>query len=236
MSYLQSLLTEESGKRWIYPNQATIFGTEKDAEDTSNGLNTSRTYDRSGSEEDDDLPTIEELLFGARNAQEWQKTGSSDRHEREVVRPDKSIGTHDNDTDTNGFTALRNKPKPVFRPPPTLKPNGWDKRANSSRKEPGSPGDPIVVQDRDIDRCGDGASEEQGGNQGSLSTPSTSVAGPEAGCSTLDQKNKHDTPNTFPSNRSTLSSTPGKRTCGLEGGNCEGFTPDLLTDGNKKNS
>ncbi|KAA6406877.1 MAG: hypothetical protein FRX48_09375 [Lasallia pustulata] len=135
----------------------------------------SRTYDHSGVEEDDDLPTIEELLFGARNAQEWQKTGSSDRHvtggsegnledaqqeadgidvqthdnltpdggdkEREVVRPDKSIGTHDNDTDTNGFTTLRNKPKP-------------------SRKEPGSPGDPIIVQDQDIDSSGDGASEE----------------------------------------------------------------------------
>ncbi|KAA6413106.1 MAG: hypothetical protein FRX48_02850 [Lasallia pustulata] len=221
-----------------------------DAEDTSNGLNTTRTYDRSGVMEDDDLPTIQEQLFGARNAQEWQKTDSSDRHvtggsegnledaqqeadgidvqtydnlspdggdkEREVVRPDKSIGTHDNDTDTNGFTALQNKPKPLFRPSPTLKPSGWDKRANSSRKEPGSLGDPID------------------GNQGSLSTPSTSVAGPEAGCSTLDQKNKHDTPNTFPSNRNTLSSTPGKRTCGLEGGNCEGLTPDPLTDGNKK--
>ncbi|SLM41431.1 P-loop containing nucleoside triphosphate hydrolase, partial [Lasallia pustulata] len=98
------------------------------------------------------------------------------------------------------------------------------------------PGRNLAVQDQDLDSSGDGALEEQDGNQGSLSTPSTSVAGPEAGCSTLVQKNKHDTPNTFPSNRNTLSSTPGKRTCGLEGGNCEGLTPDPLTDGNKKNS
>lgn len=48
--------------------------------DTSNGLNTSRTYGRSGVEEDDYLPTVEELLYGARNAQEWQQTGSSDKH------------------------------------------------------------------------------------------------------------------------------------------------------------
>ena len=37
------------------------------------------------------------------------------------------------------------------------------------------------VQDQYIDSSGDGASEEQDGNQGSLSTPSTSVAGSEAG-------------------------------------------------------
>ncbi|MCJ1396754.1 hypothetical protein MMC18_009646 [Xylographa bjoerkii] len=243
--------------------------TKKDAEDISNGLNTRRIYGRSGVKEDDDLPTIEELLFGARNAQEWQQIGSSDRQvtggsegnledaqqegdgsidvqsynkltpdkedkEREAVRPDKSIGTHDHDTHTNGIIALRNKPKSVFRFPPSLEPNDWDDSANSYRKEPGSPANPIVVQDQDIDSSGDGASEEQNGNQGSLSTPSTSVAGSEAGYSTLDQKNKHDTPNTSPSNGNTISLTPDKRTCGLKGGNREGLTSDPSTDGENK--
>ncbi|MCJ1386982.1 hypothetical protein MMC17_010111 [Xylographa soralifera] len=56
-----------------------LDSTEKDVEETSNRLNTSRTYGRSGGEQDDDLPTIKELLRGARKAQEWQQTGSSNR-------------------------------------------------------------------------------------------------------------------------------------------------------------
>ena len=38
-----------------------------------------------------------------------------------------------------------------------------------------------MVQDQDTDSSGNGISEEQDGNQGSLSTPSTSVAGSDAG-------------------------------------------------------
>ena len=52
--------------------------------------------------------------------------------------------------------------------------------------------------------------------------------------STLDQTNKYDTPYASPSNRNTLSSTPGKRTCGFNGGNRKGLTPDTSTDGDKK--
>ncbi|MCJ1386983.1 hypothetical protein MMC17_010112 [Xylographa soralifera] len=93
------------------------------------------------------------------------------------------------------------------------------------------PGRNLAVQD--INSSGDVASEESDGNQGSLSTPSTSVAASEAGYSTLDQ-NKHDTPNTSPPNRNIVLLTPGKRTCGCKGGNCEGLTPNPLTDGDKK--
>ncbi len=39
-----------------------------------------------------------------------------------------------------------------------------------------------MIQDEDTDSSGDDTSEEQDGNQGPLSTPSTSVAGSEAGC------------------------------------------------------
>lgn len=41
--------------------------------------------------------------------------------------------------------------------------------------------DPIMVQDQDTDSSGDGALDEQDGNQWSLSTPSTSKVGSEAG-------------------------------------------------------
>jgi len=39
-----------------------------------------------------------------------------------------------------------------------------------------------VIQDQGIDSSGDGTSEEQDGNQGTLSTPPTSVTGSEDGC------------------------------------------------------
>ena len=45
--------------------------------DTSIGLNISRTYGRS--EEDDEFPTIEELLSSVGKPQAWQQTGSSDK-------------------------------------------------------------------------------------------------------------------------------------------------------------
>ena len=48
--------------------------------DTSNELNTSPTYNSSGVEENDDLPTMEKVLFGVRNTHEWQKTGLGDRY------------------------------------------------------------------------------------------------------------------------------------------------------------
>lgn len=44
---------------------------------TSYGLDITRGYDRSGSQEDDDLPTLEELLLGAEGTQESQRAGSS---------------------------------------------------------------------------------------------------------------------------------------------------------------
>ena len=39
-----------------------------------------------------------------------------------------------------------------------------------------------MIQDEDTDSSGNDTSEEQDRNQGLLSTPSTSVAGSEAGC------------------------------------------------------
>ena len=39
-----------------------------------------------------------------------------------------------------------------------------------------------MIQDEDTDSSGDDTSKEQDGNQGPLSTPSTSVAGSEARC------------------------------------------------------
>ena len=39
-----------------------------------------------------------------------------------------------------------------------------------------------MIQDEDTDSSGNDTSEEQDGNQEPLSTPSTSVAGSEAGC------------------------------------------------------
>ncbi|MCJ1288408.1 hypothetical protein MMC26_007765 [Xylographa opegraphella] len=263
--------------------------TEKDAEDTfSIGLDISHTYGRSGGEEDDDLPNIEEFLSGVgkpqaisedaaktdgsivaspgssegtnkkesvpiadngpkdRNNQDAQReadgsidvqtynlTPDGENKEREAVRPDKSIGTQDQNTRTNKFIASR-KQKSPFKIPPTLEPNDWDNRAILSRKEPGSPGGLIVVQDQNIDSSSDGVFEKQNGNQGSLSTPLTSVEGSDAGYSTLDQKNKHNTLYTSPLNRNIPSSTLGKRTRGLNGGNREGPTPDPLTDGDKK--
>lgn len=39
----------------------------------------------------------------------------------------------------------------------------------------------MVIQDQDTNTTGDGTSQEQGEEQGSLSTPSTSVAGLGAG-------------------------------------------------------
>lgn len=48
--------------------------------DTSNGLNTTRGHDRSGGEEDGDFPSVEELLLNTGEAQDWQRTGSSDKH------------------------------------------------------------------------------------------------------------------------------------------------------------
>lgn len=52
----------------------------------------------------------------------------------------------------------------------------------------------------------------------------------------LHEKSERDTPNTSPPHRNTLSSTPGKRTCGSTGRDCEGLTPDSSTGGDKKNS
>ena len=42
-------------------------------------LNTSRTYSLSGGEENEDLPSIEELLSSVEKPQAWQQTGSSNR-------------------------------------------------------------------------------------------------------------------------------------------------------------
>ncbi|MCJ1473149.1 hypothetical protein MMC13_001800 [Lambiella insularis] len=216
---LTGLLPEKSFN--LFQGQARdLDNTEKDVGETANGLKIRRIYGRSGVEKDDNLPNIENLLFGARNTQEWwQPTGSSDTQatggsegnledaakndhntvaspgstegenekesvpiidnglkdrnnqeaqreadgsinvqtcnlipdredkEREAVCPDKPIGTHDQDTRTNEFIVLR-KQKLPFKTPPTLESYDWDNRAPSSRKEPGSPDDPIVVHDR----------------------------------------------------------------------------------------
>ncbi|KAK3169258.1 hypothetical protein OEA41_008641 [Lepraria neglecta] len=157
--------------------------------------------------------------------------------EREAVRLDLSIVTYDTDSDdSDAFTALRKKLTPQFKYPSILRPKDRNNLASSTRNKPGSPGDPIVVQDEDTDSSGDGTSEEeQVGNHVSFRTSPTSVGGSEAGYSTLCQKSKQDTPNTSPPHRNTLSSTPGKRTCGSKGRDCEGLTPDPSTGRDKKN-
>lgn len=48
--------------------------------------------------------------------------------------------TDDNDTDTDGFTALRNKPTPKLRFPSGPKLKDRDNLASSIRNKPGSPG------------------------------------------------------------------------------------------------
>lgn len=89
---------------------------------------------------------------------------------------DKSIVTRDiDDDDTDGSTALRNKPTPKFRYPPGLRPEDRDNRASLSRN------DPIIIQDQDIDSSVNDTSEERNGNKGSLSTSPTSMAGLESG-------------------------------------------------------
>ena len=51
----------------------------------------------------------------------------------------------------------------------------------------------------------------------------------------LHEQSERGTPNTPHPHRNTLSSTPGKRTYGSKGGDCEGLTPDSSTGRDKKN-
>lgn len=63
-----------------------------------------------------------------------------------------------------------------------LRPQDGKNRASSTRNKPGSPGDPIMVEDEDTDSSGDGtSSEEQVGNRVSLRTSPTSVGGLKTG-------------------------------------------------------
>ena len=59
--------------------------------DTSNRLNTTRGYNRSGGEEDGDFPSVEELLLNTGEAQDWQRTGSKGG-DCEGLTPDPSTG------------------------------------------------------------------------------------------------------------------------------------------------
>lgn len=98
------------------------------------------------------------------------------------------------------FAAARNKPRPIFRYPSGLGPKDREIQASLTLNQPGNSGkyecvfqisatiwssnilylgDPIVIQDEDTDSSGNNISEEQ---EGPLNTPSTSVAGSEAGC------------------------------------------------------
>ncbi|KAI9708856.1 MAG: hypothetical protein M1812_007876 [Candelaria pacifica] len=111
-------------------------------------------------------------------------TADGEYEEKEVAHSDKSTVIHaidDGNTDTDDeFTTSRDKPV-LQSMCPDLGPKNWDDRATSTWKKFSSPGNPIIDQDESTDSGGNDTLREQGGNQGSLSTPSTSIAGSDAG-------------------------------------------------------
>jgi len=117
----------------------------------SNGLDTQGSHGHGGREEEDELPSLEELL-GFRGGQWSQRGGSSGEHR---------MGRSD------GVFEYSAKPDCNSAPTPGSRRHGNDCG--------------------DLDSCSrvhtsdSLTSEEQGGTQGSLSTPSTSVTGLEAG-------------------------------------------------------
>ncbi|KAK3169299.1 hypothetical protein OEA41_008682 [Lepraria neglecta] len=207
----------------------TCDGCQLTLPDTSNGLDTTGGHGRSGGQKDVDFPSVGELLRGAGETRELQRTGPSDGQ---------ATGGSEGDSeyDSDAYEALRNQPPPQFRPPPILDSQDRNNRASSIRNKPGSPGDPIVVKDDDIDSSGDDTSEEQVGNLVSLETSPTSVGGsePRSIYLNLHENSEPGDPHTSPSNRNTLSSTLGRS----KGGNRKGLTQEDQErhdrDGDKK--
>ncbi|KAL2048967.1 hypothetical protein ABVK25_010820 [Lepraria finkii] len=261
--------------------------------DTSNGFNITRGSGHSSVEEDGDFLPVEELLLGAGETQERQRTGSTDGHatggsegnsepiaerdrnsaasprssegehqeesvvvgdtlakdcstqdtqretgggdpEREAVRLDQSIVPYNTDNDSDAFEVVRNQPPPQFKRPSILRPYNGNNRAGSTRNKPGSPGDPIVVEDDDTDSGDDGTSKEQ------VRSHVSGLRRPLEGLQSLDISTSTRTANVIPLIPLPHTTIPSRRRRASKrdrskGGNCKGLRPDASTGRGKNN-
>ncbi|KAL2049587.1 hypothetical protein ABVK25_010166 [Lepraria finkii] len=227
---------EERQRTGSSDGQAT-GGSEGNSEPTAERDRNSAASPRSSEgEHQEESVVVGDTLAEDRNTQDTQQEAGGGDQEREGVHLDQSIVPYntDSENDSDAYEVVRNQQPPQFKHPSILRPCVKN-RASSTRNKPGSPGDPIVVEDDDTDSGGDGTSKEQVGNHDSLGTSLTSGGGSEARYPNLHENSERDTPNTSPPYRNTLLSTPGKQTCGSKGGNCKGLRPDTLTGRDKKN-
>ncbi|MCJ1250119.1 hypothetical protein MMC30_007345 [Trapelia coarctata] len=171
-----------------------LNGAEVHAGGPSNGLHTQGSHGHGGREEEDEFPSVEELL-GSRGAQGSQRWGSSGDH-----RAGRSGGVFKYSAESDCNSA----------PTPGSRRHGNGSGDLDSRNR-------VYTSDSST-------SEKQGGTQGSLSTPPTSVVGSEAGYPALPEKDDPipDLP-PFPRNI-LLSSTHGEMndevTCESSRGGC----------------
>ncbi|KAI9791925.1 MAG: hypothetical protein M1835_008161 [Candelina submexicana] len=187
---------------------------EADTEDILNEACTIYNQDYGGSEETEDLPSLEELLLGAQDMQEWQRAGSSGEHlRRSEAKSDHGVINNCNEVVSPRLRQDEGKEKPAAL-------------ADDCSEDGGSSS--IFTTDG---LC----SEEQNEELDSSDTQLTSVrSSRDDGFSMLHKNNEYSISNIPPDPNILLMSTLGKQTCESNDRSRKDRKPDPLAGEEKE--